>query len=207
MGLPLLAHDSVVESDWATLVGRAAQGDRVALRTVLRAIAPAMLEAARRILGPDAAELDDVVQDSLVAVTSALSRLHEPQALRGFATTTAMRRALRARDRWRRTGGDQPVPDVVGRDDPSAVVAAKQRAELLLDLLHELPERQRDALALRYCLGHTLEEVATMTQTPVNTVRSRIRLGRQALRTKLDKRSSLRAELTGPTDPTGGGAR
>jgi RNA polymerase sigma-70 factor (ECF subfamily) len=53
--------------------------------------------------------------------------------------------------------------------------------------LDELPNPQRDALVLHYVLGMTVPEMGTELGVPEETVRSRLRLGRQRLRARLVK--------------------
>ena len=38
---------------------------------------------------------------------------------------------------------------------------------------------------LRLALGHSVEEIASITKAPLNTVRSRLRLAKEALRTRI----------------------
>jgi RNA polymerase sigma-70 factor (ECF subfamily) len=65
----------------------------------------------------------------------------------------------------------------------------------LRDLLTDLPEEQADALALRVMLGWSLEDVAQATGAPLNTVRSRVRLAKEALRRRVDADPSLADQL------------
>jgi RNA polymerase sigma-70 factor (ECF subfamily) len=74
--------------------------------------------------------------------------------------------------------GSNPSP----RDE----TAAQRRKELLRDLLAELPFEQAEALAMRVVLGFSLEEVSEQTGTPVNTVRSRVRLAKERLRSRIE---------------------
>ena len=63
---------------------------------------------------------------------------------------------------------------------------AKQTATMAVrDLLTTLPEPQAEALALHCVLGYTTAEIASSVRVPVETVRSRLRLAKQALRRRL----------------------
>ena len=73
-------------------------------------------------------------------------------------------------------------------------VLATRRRELLRELLEELPEEQAEALTLRVIMGWSLEEVASASGAPVNTVRSRVRLAKEALRARIEAKPAL-AEL------------
>ena len=197
---PAVAPSKGREPHWTTLVPAAATGDRTAVSALLVAIAPRVLAAIRRVLGSGslAADAEDVMQESLISVVRALGSLREPQALLRFAVRTAVRDALRHRKP--RANAPQTVelqPDAQGGDDVDATVIARRKAQVLLSLLDELPEEQSEALALRFCLGHSLEEAAAIMGCPVNTVRSRVRLGRAALAQKLSKRAGPRELLGG----------
>ena len=77
---------------------------------------------------------------------------------------------------------------------PLAASVAERRRELLKRLLTELPAAQADTMVLRVALGHSIEEVSEITASPVNTVRSRLRLAKETLRRRIE-RDPHRAEL------------
>jgi DNA-directed RNA polymerase specialized sigma24 family protein len=68
---------------------------------------------------------------------------------------------------------------------------ARRRHALLHGLLDSLPEAQAETLALRIVLGFSLEETAAPTAVPLNTVRSRVRLAREALRARIEADPAL----------------
>ena len=61
-------------------------------------------------------------------------------------------------------------------------------------LLDELPDLLAEALALHFAFGYTVEEIAATAAISPNTVWSRLRLGKRALRRKLGRDAQL-AEL------------
>jgi RNA polymerase sigma-70 factor (ECF subfamily) len=105
-----------------------------------------------------------------------------------YAYRITVRTGLLARRRTRRR-----LDRVELHDSPELVAEgidvdplAEQRRDVLRSLLDELPEEQAETMAMRVCLGMSLEEVSEATDAPVNTVRSRVRLARQALRRRLE---------------------
>jgi RNA polymerase sigma-70 factor (ECF subfamily) len=66
-------------------------------------------------------------------------------------------------------------PEVAGRLDADEVQAA----------LAQLSDVQREALELAYFGGLTQQEIAARTDTPLGTVKSRMRLGLLAMRRSL----------------------
>jgi len=75
---------------------------------------------------------------------------------------------------------------------------AEHRRGAIRELLSTLPENQAETLALRVVLGMSLGEVAASTGVPLNTVRSRIRLAREALMSRIASNPTL-VELLEPS--------
>jgi RNA polymerase sigma-70 factor (ECF subfamily) len=69
---------------------------------------------------------------------------------------------------------------------------------VILQLLDELSEPLAQALALHYLLGYTVEEIAASLSLSPHTVWSRLRLGKNALRRKLERRSRLLETVRSP---------
>ena len=61
----------------------------------------------------------------------------------------------------------------------------RARRELLLEALETLSPPQAEVLALHFLFDHTIGEIAGMMGTPEETVRSRLRLGKQSLRARI----------------------
>ena len=75
---------------------------------------------------------------------------------------------------------------------------SSRRRRLVQQLLGELPPVIAEALALHFLLDHTVEEIAAMASVSPNTIWSRLRLGKTALRKKLqrDRRLAEMLELS-----------
>jgi RNA polymerase sigma-70 factor (ECF subfamily) len=194
----------------AALAGRAQAGDEGALAELLERCAPALLVSARTILGHGSPDLDDVVQEALLALASSLAGFRGQSSFLHYARRIAVLHALMARRRGRsrdkqaaalarETEAVRPVPS------PSEERERKLRRETLLLLLEELPLAQAECLALRMMLGYSLVETAEAQGVPVNTVRSRLRLGREALRARIEAAPALRQLFDVPGSTGGGG--
>jgi len=91
----------------------------------------------------------------------------------------------------RRRGGWQPsrsggAGSLARRHD-----AAARGREALGRLLDDLPTSQAEALVLHVALGFTVEEVAAAVGRSVETVRSRLRLAKQAVRDRIEASPAL----------------
>lgn len=196
----VLVADSPRGSDQVQLVEAAQRGERAALSRLLTRLAPSMLATCRKILGPGLAangsDAEDATQDALVDLARGLGALEDPRRVQAYAVRIAARRAIRARRQRLQPEASAELEQLPAEHEgPDASVARQRRARALLALLDELPEAQAEALYLRVALGYSLPEVSATMGVSTNTVRSRVRLAREALRRKLDKRPALRLLL------------
>lgn len=182
-----------------TLARLAAAGDTAAIAALLRVVAPAMLRVVRGVLGPRSADIDDALQQSLIALINALPAFRAECAPTGYACRIAFRVALALRRRVRRD--DREREQLATADGPpealppSHSLEAARRTAVMRALLDEIPTEQAEALAMRTILGWSREEIAQMSGVPVNTVRSRLRLAKEALRRKIESDPKLLEEL------------
>lgn len=195
MTLPTLRSVPALE----TLVERAVRGDTAATGQLLKQLAPSMIRAARSLMGSTHADVDDVVQQSLIGLVQSLPAFRGECTVGHFASRIVTRTALAAR---RRAGirmdrvDDAIDPDAFAVDPTqNESVEAERRRVAVRSLLETLPEEQAETLALRIVLGFSLEEVAEATGVPLNTVRSRVRLAKTALKKRIEADPRLLAAL------------
>jgi RNA polymerase sigma-70 factor (ECF subfamily) len=178
----------------ALIAEQARGGDSAAVRKLLDAVAPAMLGAIRAVLGRGDRDLEDVLQDALVGVVKALPSFRGESSVAHFARSVALRRALDQRRSRARRGAevdvlDERLPDP-GTSPAASVVAARRRQALRL-VLGELRPEQAEAFAQQVIFGSSIEEIAHATNAPIETVRSRLRLAKTALRARISNDPAL----------------
>jgi len=191
------AHDA---AEFMALARLAGAGDPVATRSFLDRVWPTLSRVVNGVLGARHPDVDDVIQQSLMAVLQALSAFRGDCHPAGYASRIALHVALRARRNVAlRRNRSQTLAQISASDAdavwPGCEVSADRRKRALRDLLGDLPEEQADALALRVMLGWSLEDVAQATGAPLNTVRSRVRLAKEALRRRIEADPALSDEL------------
>lgn len=180
----------------------AASGDLAATQEFLAYVWPTLTRVAAGVLGARHAELDDAVQQSMIALVRALPAFRGECHPAGYASRITLRVALRARRNVKRDATRRETLEQLSSGDDSATsldgpndeTLGSRRRELLRELLEDLPEEQAEALTLRVVMGWSLEEVARASGAPVNTVRSRVRLAKEALRARIEAQPAL-AEL------------
>ena len=183
------------------LARAAAAGDRAGVRTLVMEVGGSMLRTVRKVLGQSHPDVEDVTQDAVIALLDQLPKFRAECSVQHFANRIALLTALSASRRQRvrdRYDDRDAAPEACADDRVSPLTEAiwSRRRELVLDVLRRLPEPIAEALSLHFILGHTVEEIASLARVPSNTVWSRLRLGKQALRRALANDVRL-GELSG----------
>jgi len=160
----------------------ALRGDSSALREFLRAVAPLVRSVCRGVMGRESLELEDTIQDCLIDVVKALPQFRFEGDVSHYVTKITMRRAIVSRQRARARSKQHAVMDLHALAVTSFDDALEARADLVRNLLDELNEAQAMVLRLRLMLGYSVDEIASITGVSVNTVKTRLRLGRNQLR-------------------------
>ena len=165
-------------------------------------VTPFVFKIVRRVLGPEHPDVDDVAQDTVMALLSSLPSFRGDSTVLHYAGRVALFTALAARRRERgRVQKEEARPTDASHEaasaSPLAELVAVRRREVLRGLLDDLPARTSEALALHFMLGYTVEEIARRAEVPANTVWSRLRLGKQALVQRCARDRGVRELLRG----------
>ena len=179
----------------AGLVARMRDRDEAALGALYDRWSGRVRAVALRIVR-DVAEAEDVVEDVFWQAWRQADRFDASRG--GVGTWLVTLSRSRSLDRLRalkREGTtlslDDPDGQVphdalsTGDIDPFAVAEHGERTRRLATALAELNPQQREALELAYWGGLSQTEIAERTQTPLGTIKTRMRLGLIKLRDAL----------------------
>jgi RNA polymerase sigma factor (sigma-70 family) len=175
--------------DDPALVELARRGDLAAYDALVRRHQRDALRLAW-LVGGDAGEADDVVQEAFVKAWRALDRFRSgspfrPWLLRIVANEAHNRRRARGR---RATppprASAQPSPGPASPEEAVLVEGSRAKVVAALD---RLPEHERLVLACRFLLDLSEAETATALDVPAGTVKSRTSRGLARLRTALEE--------------------
>lgn len=133
-------------------------------------------------LGVPSADLEDAVQDTFVLAHRRRGEFRGQSRPSTWVVGIAVRVAHDHRRRAQRKPSE-PLEPLVGqlRDErpaPDERAALAQASALVQRLLEQLEPAQRDVFVLIELEGLTAPEVAELTEAPLNTVYSRLRLAR-----------------------------
>ena len=185
------------------LIQRAQSGDREALERLLEEIAPLVHRFGMRMCRHEA-DADDVLQDTLLAVTRHLAEFERRSSLSSWVFMLA--RTACARKRRGLKNRPHVSDDAVGeRASPeSSPEATAEEQELRRGVEHALDglsDDHREVLLLRDMEGLTAPEVAQSLGISVEAVKSRLHRARSALREALETALEQAAPVRAATCP------
>lgn len=178
------------KADDVKLVARIAGGDADALGELYDRYGRVAFGILYRMLpGPEAAE--EVAQDAFHAVWR---QARSYRAERGSVRTWLLAICRNAAIDWRRTRGKrlerevtiEAAAELVSDSRVDERVVGRLRAERVRAVVGALPPEQREVLALAFWGGYSQSEIAARTDTPLGTVKSRVRLAMNKLRETLE---------------------
>ena len=169
-----------------SVVQRLAAGDRDAVAELYDRHAARVMGLAIRIVR-NSSDAEDVVQEVFSQAWRTAPNYQPARGtVAGWLLMMARTRAIdRLRSRQtRRDSGDAPDLDGLPADvaPVSEQLIASQQAARVREAMMTLPVEQRTALELAYFEGLTQTEIAERTQTPLGTVKTRIRTALTSLR-------------------------
>ena len=131
-------------------------------------------------------EVDDVVQEVLVSVLRGLDGYRGEGSFQSWSDRVAARTTFA----WlrRRRAHEQRELSSPGADFQAASVGPNDEflsRRHVLSALDGLPDKQRHVLLLHHVFDMSIPEIADETRAPIETVRSRLRLGKLCLREAL----------------------
>jgi RNA polymerase sigma-70 factor (sigma-E family) len=135
------------------------------------------------LLVRDQGSAEEIVQDAFVAVHHRWNRLRSPDLGLAYLRQTVVNRS-RSHLRHRTVVSSHLQRSTVPPDEPAADVGVGDvvRRAAVLDALRELPERQREVIALRYYLDLSEAEIADALGISRGAVKSHASRGSAALR-------------------------
>ncbi|HVW79565.1 MAG TPA: SigE family RNA polymerase sigma factor [Mycobacteriales bacterium] len=136
---------------------------------------PALVRTGR-LLAPDAASAEDLVQSALLKTYARWRSVRDPGA---YTRAVLTRLALRSgRRRWRAEVPTADLPEIAGPDEAAGIGSADEVRRLLA----QLPRHQRAVIVLRFYCDFSEAEIAEVLRCSPGTVKSRTHRALAALR-------------------------
>ena len=185
---------ALADEDLMQLVRR---GKAAAFEVVYERHASAAFSLAYRIVGTrNGAE--DVSQEAFLSIWRSGARYDRGRgSVRSWVLGIVHHRAIdhlrRATVHDKRRASDEGMEErFEARERTDAEVARREDARTVRRAMDELPADQSQVIELAYFGGFTHTEIADMLETPVGTVKGRMRLGLKKLRDRLGEGAVMR---------------
>ena len=175
----------------ASLAARLRRGEATALAEAYDELHEQVRAFAARLVG-EAAEAEDLVQETFLSLPAAIRSFREDASLKTFVLGIAINHArhhVRAASRRRaaharsNANADSPPPST-----PEERTRRRELADALTRALDELSFEHRIAIVLLEVEERTAAEAATITGTPEATMRTRVFHAKKKLREILQER-------------------
>jgi RNA polymerase sigma-70 factor (ECF subfamily) len=166
------------------LVDRTLAGDLRAFETLVERHQGVAYRVAARIGGPDEAE--DITQDAFLRAFHRLSRFRAEGSFRAWLLQIVHNTALNVRAGRRSEPRDEVESLVEAAAEglertPAERLEDRERRERLDSKVRMLQPAHRAVLILRDLEGMSYEEIATVTETPLGSVKGRLHRARREL--------------------------
>lgn len=178
------------------LVVRAQGGEKQAFDVLVAKYQRKLLRLLSRFIR-DPAEVEDVAQEAFIKAYRALPAFRGESAFYTWLYRIGINTAknyLVAQGRRAPTTTEFDAEEAQGFEDaeqlrdidtPESLLLSKQIGNTVNEAMEGLPEELRTAIMLREIDGLSYDEIATLMQCPIGTVRSRIFRAREAVANKL----------------------
>ena len=180
------------EIDFA-IVKRAQAGDRQAFGLFVTKYQRRLARVVGRMVH-NSGDVEDVVQETFIKAYRALPRFRCEAAFYTWLFAIGVNSARNHLSKKNRMPATVAMGDgdtayraelEIDMNDPASTLASKQLAERLSAALNLLSDDVRQALVLREMEGLSYDEIATIMQCPIGTVRSRIFRAREVIAARL----------------------
>jgi RNA polymerase sigma-70 factor (ECF subfamily) len=174
----------------AATIDAARAGDREACAALLGALQDPWYRTCMSLLGGDAERARDATQETALRFLRQLPGFRGESQIRTWSLGIAIN-VVREMRRARR--GDSVLPEEPGVTDgrravpggPEEAVEASERRDVLRATLADLPDRQREAVVLRFFEDLSVEETAAAMACAPGTVKATVHQALRKLKEKL----------------------
>jgi RNA polymerase sigma-70 factor (ECF subfamily) len=168
-----------MESDDATLLAQVREGSDRAFNLLIDRHQQAVRGFLRRLVA-NAADADDIAQETFLAAWEGVSRYRGGSSVRSWLCAIAWRKAKTAQRSWFRSRARETDYEAERARASGPEASAEDRLAVKAALL-TLPIEQRAAVALCLAEGFSHSEAAEALGAPLGTVKSHVTRGRARL--------------------------
>ena len=173
------------------LVSECIAGNEDAITTLVRQYEGSVFRLALSIVG-DTAEANEITQDTFIAALRALPAYEEQKSFKAWLFTIAMNQSRSHLRKWKAIERLKASLTTLFRVEfqkqtlPEEMVIQNEKEAALWNSLHQMDERHRSVVVLRYFLELSVIEISEILGIHEGTVHSRLHNAREKLKTALE---------------------
>jgi len=147
----------------------------------------------RELVHQDQTSLD-LVQETFISAARHLGSLREAGKFGSWLFGIAHQKCLQ---HWRRQSREEFLREEVAglppefEESPDEWLIRQEQEIAFMQQLQQLPPAQRSVLLLHFIEDFSLEEIGTITQAPLGTVKSRLHYAKKALRNLMEQKQHV----------------
>jgi RNA polymerase sigma-70 factor (ECF subfamily) len=178
------------------LITRAQAGDREAFGELVTRFQPAVYAVAlARLRDPN--EATELAQEVFIHAMTKIAQLRDPHCFVGWLRQITVRMAINRVTRKAPVQGAEPeflqnAPDDEG--GPLDEMIQSENRTAIWDGLERLKPLDRDTLVAFYIKGRSLKQMSREFETPVGTIKRRLHVARNRLKTALENAGAPRRQ-------------
>lgn len=172
--------------DDETLVQNCVSGNAEAQRELFDRFSPLMLGVAMRYM-KDKARAEDVLQDGFIKVYKNIHRFKHRGSLEGWIRRIIVNTALDQIRKNKKRQRDLHLDDSVFEISQKSDAVGKLEAEVLMEIIQQLPEGYRVVFNMFAIEGYSHKEIAKTLKVSESTSKSQYSRAKSALRKALKK--------------------
>lgn len=171
------------------LIARAQVGDREAFGELVTRFQPAVYAVAlARLRDPN--EATELTQEVFIHAMTKIAQLRDPHCFVGWLRQITVRMAINRVTRKAPVQGAEPevmqnAPDAEA--GPLDTLIKSENRTAIWDGLERLKPLDRDTLVAFYIQGRSLKQMSREFETPVGTIKRRLHVARNRLKTAMEK--------------------
>lgn len=169
-------------------MGLVASNDRHAQRVLAHRLAGRVRHISQRLL-QNSSDADDASQLALIEILQSAGTYSGESSVERWADRVTTRTALRhAREQRKKPWSMIQTTEVENLFNSVDELDFSDKIPRNIDkYLAKLPQVRREVLVLKHVLGHTIEEIASITDTPLGTVKDRLIAARKHVRKMIQR--------------------
>ena len=174
----------------ADLIQQVLSGEHEKYSILVERYQEPLIHFLRSIMGTDE-EVFDCAQEAFLAAYRNLWRYSQAYSFRSWLYTIARNKAIDL-IRKRKRESSVPIKEnlVDSNPGPEETFLAKEEAQDVQEILKELPDHYKQALFLRYQQELSYEEISTVLDIPLSSVKNYLHRGKGRLRKIMERRKN-----------------